>query len=269
MTLAQRSYSTVPVSSMLLSLPKLTAFSSAYSPRALKLNLSVALIVAYKPKTVTSACEGSEDTASFVILHIVKGCPDREWLPRRIQRGTSVVVDLVAFLNAEAVATETIDHASIERGTCRPATIARSGDRDRAHEGLRAKVAASIAAVVVVITVVDSSGERVGNTSRHGEHVADFVGRQDTSLFGRFHGFTPGTGVVRIAASIERFVANDGVKHTNLPVNAIANRRAQGDIRLLDGKRRFSSAEFRLICRVIVSDGVRSEEQVNLVARGP
>ena len=86
-------------------------------------------------------------------------------------------------------------------------------------------------------------------------------------MLGRLNRPTPRTSVVRVVAGIEGFVADDGIEHTNLPVNAIAHGRAQGDISLLDGSRtifggtRFSSIlTGGFICGRIPADGVWAEE---------
>ncbi len=54
-------------------------------------------------------------------------------------------------------------------------------------------------------------------------------------VFRRFNRPTPGAGVVRIAAGVKGFVADNRVEHADFPVNAIAHRGAEGDIGLLDG----------------------------------
>src|SRR5258706_110767 len=73
----------------------------------------------------------------------------------------------------------------------------------------------------------------------------------------RFDGVTVRTGVVRIAAGIEYFVADDRVPDTHLEVQSVAERRAQLDVRLLEA----SAGRQR--------GGIRAEDELSFVAGRP
>src|ERR1700709_797167 len=98
------------------------------------------------------------------------------------------------------------------------------------------------------------------------------VSEEDSSVLRGFDRITPGTSEVRVIAGFEDFVADDGVKNTDLDLQAVADGGAQDDIGVLDGEVSARSARklaTGAIGRRIVADRVRSEEEADVIARSP
>ena len=84
--------------------------------------------------------------------------------------------------------------------------------------------------------LVDLRAERVGHPKDGGDGFRKQVGGPDPGLCGRLNGVAVGAGEVRVLDGIRDFVADDGVPNTHLKIQAVADRRVQGNVGLFDAK---------------------------------
>src|SRR5204862_539496 len=114
---------------------------------------------------------------------------------------------------------------------------------------------------------IDGGTEGVCDADSNAQPIQGLVSGQDTCVSVWLDGCAIGAGVVWIVYAIMAFVANDRVEHADLEVQPVHDRRAQGDIGLLDAEVGGSCARSERTAAEGI--GIRPEQQVNPVTRGP
>src|SRR5208337_3997094 len=95
-------------------------------------------------------------------------------------------------------------------------------------------------------SLVNGRPKRVGYAGLNAENIRHLVAAENTSVGLGFDGMPIRTGVVRVLWRGDRLVPKDAIKDTDLPIDAIADRGAQGNVGLPNREVRASPAENRL-----------------------